>query len=149
MCEQHELGHWIHMHICSPCSSGSPLLGLLKEECCPDSLSFELPKTNSIWNRETTKRLIEFASLKHHQDVFLGQCLYRGRDGKSINKVAFSNTHLAFAHSLGRRFGICTCKEHGAVNQRNWTETGFCDKTLPRAFRNGGKAAMRLGKTFD
>ena len=80
------------------------VLSLLQQECFPDSISFELPKSNSIWNRDATKRLIEFAGLKHSQEVFLCQALYRGKDGKPINKVLrFQTTHLAFAHSLGRR----------------------------------------------
>ena len=113
MSEHRALGRWIHMHISTPCSSGSPLknfssseteadrewesimsgvVGLLKDECFPDSLSFELPKSNSIWNRETTCYLLEFAGMKYSQDVHLCQCLYRGkRQQTNWQNTAFSN----------------------------------------------------------
>ena len=163
-----EEGSWIHMHISTPCSSGSPLknfssgetdadrewepimtgvLSLLEEECFPDSISFELPKTNSIWNRDVTKRLIERAGLKHSQEVFLCQALYRGKDGKPINKVLrFQTTHLSFAQSLGRRFGVCFCLEHAAFDQVGWSQTGYYNRTLARAIINAAKASKRLNK---
>ena len=68
-------------------------------------------------------------------------------DNKPIGKtLRFQTTHLEFANSLGRRFGVCACLEHSAVSQTNWTMTGFYNKTLSRAIVNAGKAAMRLSK---
>ena len=73
--EQKLLGCWVHMHISTPCTSGSPLKNLsgnfetqadaewkgiidavpsyLEGKVCEDSVSFELPRSNAICDRSS------------------------------------------------------------------------------------------------
>ena len=84
--EQKLLGTWVHMHISTPCTSGSPLKnfsgnsdsqadlewkviidaipGYLEGKVLADSVSFELPRNNTIWERPETKRILELGQLE-------------------------------------------------------------------------------------
>ena len=161
---QHE--SWIHIHISTPCSSGSPLRRFnndtetdVDREWLPimssipeyldfshglRSASFELPRSNDIWSRDETKHVLEVGGLTHSQDVFLCQANYRGKNGLPVNKVLrFCATHPSFCTSLFRRFGQCNCPEHAALNQVTWTDTGYYNRVLARAILNAVKSCIR------
>ena len=92
-------GHWIHMHVSTPCSSGSPLKRFSPDSVTasdlewetimtsvpayfrfavkPDSASFELPKHNDIWKRGQTIKALSEGELVFDQDVYLCQAQYR------------------------------------------------------------------------
>ena len=161
--EQKSVGNWVHLHISTPCTSGSPLKNLsgnvetqadvewkgimdaipkyLDEGIVADSTSFELPLSNSIWDRSETKHVLEKGGLKFCQDVHLCQAGYKGKDGLPIGKVMrFRCTHEQFCLSLRGRFGKCSCEKHSPLDQVSWTDTGFYNKTLARGILNGAKA---------
>ena len=161
--EQRLLGNWIHMHVSTPCTSGSPLKNFsgnvetqadvewkgimdavpkyLEGNHKPDAVSFELPRSNSIWDRPETQHVLNVGNLDFQQDVHLCQARYKGKDGKLIGKVMrFKSTHAQFCKSLGGRFGTCHCTEHSPLDQVGWSDTGFYNKTLARAILNGAKA---------
>ena len=161
--EQRLLGNWVHLHISTPCTSGSPLKNFsgnvetqadsewkgimdavpkyLDEGIVADSVSFELPRSNSIWDRSETKHVLEKGDLKFCQDVHLCQAGYKGKDGLPIGKIMrFRSTHEQFCLSLRGRFGKCSCEKHSPLDQVSWTDTGFYNKTLARGILNGAKA---------
>ena len=83
--EQKLLGTWVHMHISTPCTSGSPLKNFsgnsdsqadlewkviidaipsyLEGKVLADSVSFELPRNNAIWERPETKTDFRFRAV--------------------------------------------------------------------------------------
>ena len=107
--EHAQRGSWVHMHVSTPCSSGSPLKRFNPEtetsvdrewlpimSSIPEyfdftaglcSASFELPTSNDIWSRDETKHALEVGGLSNSQDVFLCQANFRGKDGLPVNKV--------------------------------------------------------------
>ena len=105
--EQRKAGFWVHMHVSTPCTSGSPLRNLsgsasqdnpewklimdsipqyLEGDSLADSVSFELPRSNSIWERPETKLVLQKGKFDHAQDVHLCQAGYVGKDGLPIGK---------------------------------------------------------------
>ena len=165
--EHRNAGRWVHMHFATPCSSGSPLknfhsgeteadqvwssimsgaLKLLSQEPKCHSLSFELPKNNSVWERKLTVQTLEKGAICFSQDVHLCQAQYKSKDGQPIGKVLqFRSSHETFCKSLGRRFGFCACIEHAPVSRVSWTDTGYYNRTLARAIINAAKAARKEG----
>ena len=163
--EQRLAGFWIHMHVSTPCTSGSPLKNLsgsvtqadtewkvimdaipqyLEGNSLADSLSFELPRSNAIWERPETKLVLEKGKFDFSQDVHLCQAGYEGKDGLPVGKVMkFQSSHKGFCLSLRGRFGKCTCERHSPLNQVTWTDTGFYNKKLARAIVNGAKACWK------
>ena len=162
-------GHWIHMHVSTPCSSGSPLKRFSPDSVTtsdlewetimtsvpayfrfsvkPDSVSFELPKHNDIWKREQTVKALSEGELVFDQDVYLCQAQYRASNGLPIGKVLrFVSNHKAFCDSLFSRFGVCTCREHASLSDVTWSDTGYYNPTLSRAILNAAKACMRKSK---
>ena len=146
-------GRWVHLHVSTPCSSGSPLKNFsqsvtdsdldwegimsgvkdfLSLEPKPDCISFELPKGNAVWSRELTVEVLSKGGMNHFQDVHLCQAQYKIASGTPIGKVLrFQCSHSAFCQSL-KRFGTCTCKEHAPFSSVSWVDTGFYNKTLAR-----------------
>ena len=157
-------GRWVHLHVSTPCSSGSPLKNFsqsvtdsdldwegimsgvkdfLSLEPKPDCISFELPKGNAVWSRGLTVEVLSKGGMNHFQDVHLCQAQYKIASGTPIGKVLrFQCSHSAFCQSL-KRFGTCTCKEHAPFSSVSWVDTGFYNKTLARGIINGAKAAFR------
>ena len=163
--EQRKAGFWVHMHVSTPCTSGSPLRNLsgsasqddpewklimdsipqyLEGDSLADSVSFELPRSNSIWERPETKLVLQKGKFDHAQDVHLCQAGYVGKDGLPIGKVMkFMSSHKEFCFSLRGRFGRCVCDRHSPLDQVSWTDTGFYNKRLARAILNGAKACWK------
>ena len=163
-------GHWIHMHVSTPCSSGSPLKRFSPDSVTasdlewetimtsvpayfrfpvkPDSVSFELPKHNDIWKRDQTIKALSEGELVFDQDVYLCQAQYRASNGLPIGKVLrFVSNHKPFCDSLFSRFGVvCTCREHASLSDVTWSDTGYYNPTLSRAILNAAKACMRKSK---
>ena len=163
--EQRKAGFWVHMHVSTPCTSGSPLRNLsgsasqddpewklimdsipqyLEGDSLADSVSFELPRSNSIWERPETKLVLQKGKFDHAQDVHLCQAGYVGKDGLPIGKVMkFMSSHKEFCFSLRGRFGRCVCDHRSPLDQVSWTDTGFYNKRLARAILNGAKACWK------
>ena len=163
--EQRKAGFWVHMHVSTPCTSGSPLRNLsgsasqdnpewklimdaipqyFEGDSLADSVSFELPRSNSIWERPETKLVMQKGKFEHAQDVHLCQAGYVGKDGLPIGKVMkFMSSHKEFCFSLRGRFGRCMCERHSPLDQVSWTDTGFYNKRLARAIVNGAKACWK------
>ena len=164
--EQKLLGTWVHMHISTPCTSGSPLRNFsgnpetqadtewkgiidaipsyLDGKVRANSVSFELPRSNAIWERSETKLVLEVGQLNYSQDVHLCQADYKGKDGLPIGKVMqFRSSHKGFCLSLRGRFGKCTCDKHSPLDQVTWTDTGFYNRKLARGIINGAKACWK------
>ena len=163
--EQRKAGFWVHMHVSTPCTSGSPLRNFsgsasqdnpewklimdsipqyLEGDSLADSVSFELPRSNSIWERPETKLVLQKGKFDHAQDVHLCQAGYVGKDGLPIGKVMkFMSSHKEFCFSLRGRFGRCVCDRHSPLDQVSWTDTGFYNKRLARAILNGAKACWK------
>ena len=161
--------YWVHLHISTPCSSGSPLKRFSADSVTtsdldwekimssvpayfrfsvkPDSVSFELPKYNDIWKRPQTVEVLSEGKLTFESDVYLCQAQYRASNGLPIGKVLrFASTHQAFCSSLFSRFGVCVCQEHASLSDVTWTDTGYYNPTLSRAIINAAKACMRRSK---
>ena len=162
-------GHWIHMHVSTPCSSGPPLKRFSPDSVTasdlewetimtsvpayfrfalkPDSASFELPKHNDIWKRDKTIKALSEGELVFDQDVYLCQAQYRASNGLPIGKVLrFVSNHKPFCDSLFARFGVCTCREHASLSNVTWSDTGYYNPILSRAILNAAKACMRKSK---
>ncbi len=125
--DQKQIGYrWVHIHVSTPCGSGSPLkgfsadsdptetnlewLGTMKSVGkflgLGESKSFELPKNNGIWKREETKRVLRDYGLVNGADVFLCQTGFCNKDLKPIGKcLRFMATSPSFVNVLTRRFG--------------------------------------------
>ena len=148
-------GHWIHVHVSTPCSSGSPLKRFQSGECEPtvadfewegimraagkylmlgDGRSFELPRYNHIWERYGTQQVLEKASLSHRAVVYLCRTGMVGKSGNPVGKqLQFMSTHKSFAEHLHKCFGTCECVgKHAAFNDVEWPETGFYNQKLAR-----------------
>ena len=83
-------GFWVHVHVSTPCKTGSPLKRLNDDApkesehvewskvmtCTPrymlkgDACSFELPTHNSIWKRPETCEVLTKARLLHNCEIF-------------------------------------------------------------------------------
>ena len=157
-------GGWVHMHVSTPCSSGSALKNFsqsvtdsdldweaiitgvrdfLSLEPRPDWISFELPKGNAVWGRELTVEVLAKGGMNHFQDVHLCQAQFKASNGLPVGKaLRFQCSHLSFCQSL-KRFRTCTCKEHAAFSSVSWVDTGFYNRTWARGIINGAKAAFR------
>ena len=157
-----EKGFWVHIHASTPCSSGSPLKHLSEGLTDSDlewssiissvgkyfdlghSKSFELPFHNQIWNRDETKKLVVKQKMSHSCQVFLCQMGCTSKGGKPIGKsLCFVSTHFPFVKTLHKMFGLCTCQEHAAFSEINYTETAFYPQCLARALIRAVVQAMR------
>ena len=165
--EQARLGKWVHVHVSTPCKTGSPLLNFhaedseertaqLEEEWARimrsvgpylnlgDSKSFELPKTNRIWKRELTLSTLENHGLVHECVVHLCQTRLCNPRGIPIGKrIRFVSSSAGFCKSLRTRFGSCSCHEHSAMSEINFHRTALYTPTLARAILNAVKDARR------
>ena len=142
-------GVWLHVHVSTPCGSGSPLkafnktvtetdrswepvmraaIGYLK---LGDAGSFELPLRNGIWKRELTQQLLLSCHMFHDAVVHLCAAGQKSKSGLPVGKsLRFACTHEEFASELSARFGSCTCEKHAPMLDVNYHETGNYNSTL-------------------
>ena len=119
---QRNSGRWLHVHLSTPCSSGSPLKHLNQKreqteadkDChstigsaeaylnLGDSRSFELPKHNQIWQRSETQRILERCGLNYDAEVALCQTGLVNDDGTPIGKRLNSSQHLLASQICSR-----------------------------------------------
>ena len=133
---------WVHVHLSTPCLVGSPLKNFSfhshdqEIQWCSiikcsasymqlgSSSSFELPKSNSIWDRWFTQRLLE--KQNHVFECFVNLCKTEllGRSGLPIAKqLRFTSDSWMFTEHLFRRFGVCDCPQHSCMNDVHWAKT--------------------------
>ena len=156
-------GMWVHIHVSTPCSSGSPLKHLstgdvtvsdLEWESIMQSVgsflrlghskSFELPFHNEIWSRSLTQKVLRGHDMSHCCQVYLCQCDVQTRLGKPVGKsLCFASNNYPFCRSLHSRFGFCTCGEHATMSEINYWSTARYPEKLARGILSAVKAAMR------
>ena len=155
-------GKWVHVHVSTPCASGSPLKHLTSGDVTVSDLEwesimkavggflslgnsrpFELPFHNSIWSRPLTQKVLIEAGLSHCCQVYLCQCGVRTSHGKPIGKsLCFSASHFTFCRALHSKFGFCSCEEHASMSEINSSTARYPEK-LARGILSAVKAAMR------
>ena len=156
-------GLWIHVHASTPCSSGSPLKRFSQDTVTVadaewesimsaigdyfgfgDSLSFELPFFNDIWNRDLTKKVLLDFCLSHGCQVFLSQTGMKNEKDEPIGKsLGFATTHFSFAKVLHGRFGFCNCSFHASLSDVNFSSTARYNERLAKSVLLGVKASTR------
>ena len=154
---------WVHVHVFTPCASGSPLKRFSGDEPTLSDLewesvmqavsgylklgnsrSFELPFYNQIWSRDLTKDVLEKGFLSHGCQVFLCQTGMKNKDDMPIGKsLGFATSHFPFAKLLHGRFGFCRCKEHASISEVDFASTARYNECLAKAILQGAKVAMR------
>ena len=133
---------WLHVHLSTPCLVGSPLKHFSGQshdqelqwcniiQCVSsymrlgNSSSFELPRSNSIWDRWYVQKLLQ--KHEHHFDCFVNLCKTEllGRSGLPIAKqLKFTSSSWIFTEHLNRRFGLCDCSQHSCMNDIHWAKT--------------------------
>ena len=162
-------GLLVHVHVSTPCKTGSPLLRFVdKAELTSeeqreweaimkaslsylelgDTRSFELPKFNNIWGRPQTVKVLEKANVTFEGIVNLCQCGYYGNDGLPVSKkLVFASNSQEFCGSLNKRFNKCKCEKHAALTTISFTQTGIYSPILARGIINATKAAMKKETT--
>ena len=151
MMQFHGHGFWVHVHVSTPCKTGSPLKRLndntLSDNeqiewskimtCTPryllkgDACSFELPTHNSIWKRPETCEVLTKARLSHSCEIFLCQTGVKGHDGLGVGKsLTFCSSIFSFCQHLHRKFGCCKCSNHSPFSKVDFTATGFYNQKL-------------------
>ena len=155
-------GFWTHVHVSTPCSSGSPLKHLSKGEPTlsdlewesimssvggflrlGDSRSFELPFFNSIWQRPLTRDVLNKAGITHMCQVFLCQCGVVSKAGTSVGKsLGFASSHFTFNRVLHSKFGFCSCEEHASLSEVDYASTACYPEKLARGILTAVRAAM-------
>lgn len=153
---------WIHVHVSTPCTTGSPLRHfhgdrptqadvewepimscVLKYLALGDSRSFELPKNNQIWQRDMTQKVLMDSGMDFSADVSLCQTGLRSAEGLPVGKVLVFRCNLdGFTTYLTKKFGSCKCATHANLMQVKWPDTGFYTKELAK----GLLAAIRSGR---
>jgi len=147
-------GLWIHVHVSTPCTLGSPLRnfggekddqelrdewrqimthasGYLKKG---ESRSFELPAHNSIWRYPETQKVLFDCGLRFAADVLLCQTGVVGKNGLPIGKtLRFCASAVAFCTYLDKRFGKCSCVEHASLSDAVYKKTGNYTMKLAKA----------------
>ena len=147
---------WVHVHLSTPCSSGSPLKHFRRQSegqmpsvsdvewqsimesalvyaNMGNAASFELPRFNQIWERFGTQRLLEKAALLHTAHVWLCRTGVKGKTGLPVGKqLRFQSTAEAFAIHMHVKFGTCTCTKHSSFSQTDWSDTANYNQVLAR-----------------
>ena len=159
--QQKTEGLLVHVHVSTPCSSGSPLrnfhAGVGETETWKivmssasfylslgDQASFELPKHNQIWDRELTHKTLERSGLIFSGTVRLCKTGLIGKSCLPIGKqLRFVSTSGAFVTSLERRFGQCDCPEHAALNEVHFGKTALYSPVLARGILNAMKEGFK------
>ena len=159
-------GLWLHVHISTPCTFGSPLRhfhddgdcskgGKIWEEIMThasgylkhgNSRSFELPTHNAIWKKRETERVLEENNLKHECSIFLCQTGVQGSDGNFVGKsLTFCSDSFSFCKHLHGRFGHCKCQVHSSLSCISYHQTGFYTKKLAKGIIFAAILAMKRG----
>ena len=142
-------GVWMHVHVSTPCASGSPLknfsrsvtesdyqweplmkaaAGYLK---LGDAASFELLLRNEIWKRAGTQQLLKRFHLCHVTNVYLCATGHKSKSGLPVGKcLRFACTHGEFAACLDAKFGSCSCEKHAPMHDVIFSETGNYNSKL-------------------
>ena len=162
--EFRQAGLWVHVHVSTPCSSGSPLKNFSQDDTptiadlewesiigsvgrflqLGKSKSFELPFYNKIWSRPQVVELLQSHQLSHGCQVFLCQMGVITDSGLPVGKsLGIATTHFSFARSLHRRFGTCRCEAHASISEINFTETAKYPAVLAKAMLNAVQVASR------
>ena len=159
--QQKTEGLLVHVHVSTPCSSGSPLrnfhAGVGETETWKivmsfasfylslgDQASFELPKNNQIWDRELTHKTLERSGLIFSGTVRLCKTGLIGKSCLPIGKqLRFVSTSGAFVTSLERRFGQCDCPKHSALNEVHFGKTALYSPVLARGILNAMKEGFK------
>eukprot|EP00438_Fugacium_kawagutii_P004423 Skav229768 [mRNA] locus=scaffold3154:115108:116142:+ [translate_table: standard] len=157
----------VHMHISSPCTSGSPLRGLSsgsdgKEKAderfaelepilrkLPDyrslsqSMSLEWPLNNCLWSYPGVKVLLGKLGLQYEAVVRLCRMglisnVHKLPVGK---RLRFVSDCERFCKPL-RRYQDCTCKVHAPFSDVNWTETAFYNRTTALVVNSAVRACV-------
>ena len=147
---------WVHVHLSTPCSSGSPLKHFRRQSegqlpsvsdvewqsimesalvyaNMGNAASFELPRFNQIWERFGTQRLLEKAALLRTAHVWLCRTGVKGKTGLPVGKqLRFQSTAEAFAIHMHVKFGTCTCTKHSSFSQTDWSDTANYNQVLAR-----------------
>ena len=142
-------GLWVHIHVSTPCSSGSPLKRFTRTTTEADfsweglskyalkylnlgcAGSFELPLHNDIWKRFGTQKLLREACLEFQAVVCLCATGVRSKSGAPVGKkLRFQCSHAAFARVLHDLFGECTCQSHANFNDVDFHATGTYSQAL-------------------
>ena len=163
-------GLWIHVHVSTPCSLGSPLRNLggekddeeLQEEWRRimthasgylrkgESRSFELPAHNRIWKFPETQQVLLESGLRFSADVLLGQTGVTGRNGLPVSKtLRFFWTSCAFCSYLEKRFGKCSCNKHAALSDAVYRKTGNYTMKLAKGLVHAVIMARRVVETLS
>ena len=151
----------IHIHISLPCTGGSPLLDLKKQDRKPAqeayfrllsqcgkyiaystklsltvvSTSLELPKSNRFW---TDSRLLEFLSahaMEKYADCSACAMGLSTSQGQPIGKVfRIACTDEVFATGLEKRFQCKCTQDHAPLNQVNYSMTERYSMKFARFF---------------
>ena len=148
-----EDGCWVHVHLSTPCSAGSPLKNFTKDyEPSPadvewdsvmksagrylqlgDACSFELPRYNNVWSRFGTQQTLCRARLMHECHVHLCQTGVRSRSGLPVGKqLRFMSSEPMFARRLHMMFGTCGCVKHAPFGDTDWPSTWYYNQKLAR-----------------
>ena len=142
-------GLWVHIHVSTPCSSGSPLKRFTRTTTEADfsweglskyalkylnlgcAGSFELPLHNDIWKRFGAQKLLREARLEFQAVVCLCAAGVRSKSGAPVGKkLRFQCSHAAFARVLHDLFGECTCQSHANFNDVDFHATGTYSQAL-------------------
>ena len=152
-------GLWIHVHVSTPCSSGSPLRNFV-QRCTKSDLewealmrsaerylrlgdgrTFELPKQNMIWKRWGTQNVLRASGLVYPVDVWLCATGVLSRSGLPVSKrLRFMCSHLECAQKLFDMFGSCSCQTHASFHDIDYTATGRYSKVLAEGLVKALKA---------
>ena len=150
---------WVH--VCSPCSSGSPLRNFGRDT--PSAAdwewfdlfphvkkymllgtfsSFELPWLNAIWNYHLCKDTLKECGHNYATAVKLCTVGLRSKGGKSIGKLlGFTSSDERFIQSL-RQYSKCEHETHADFNEVKWEDTGFYTAELAKVPVNAAKHAL-------
>lgn len=155
---------WLHVHRSTPCLVGSPLKHFSSHshdqemqwcsiiKCAASymqlgsSSSFELPKSNTIWDRWFTQHLLERE--KHFFDCYVHLCRtnLRGRNGLPIPKqLRFTSCSEAFVSHLFKKFGVCTCQRPACMNDIVWSTTASYTWELGKEIVHAAQRAANCG----
>ena len=159
-------GLWLHVHISTPCTFGSPLRhfhddgdcskgGKIWEEIMThasgylkhgNSRSFELPTHNAIWKKKETERVLKESKLQHECSIFLCQTGVQGSDGNFVGKsLTFCSDSFSFCKHLHGRFGYCRCQVHSSLSCISYHQTGFYTKKLAKGIIFAAILAKKRG----
>ena len=165
---QRDFGRWVHVHASTPCKSGSPRMkfgraasssvDVQQEEWLSiiqsvggylqlgKSKSFELPKSNTIWNKPECRQVLQDNNMNLSSTVHLCQAGFCSPTGLPIGKkLRFETNSMSFARVMSDNLGICTCETHEPFNSVRWRDTAFYNAKLARMILSSIKETAKHG----